>query len=79
MKNQIRSDFFIGMVNVGFMYGGAFSCWFSYVSVSFLKELSKREKKILSNNVPEKSLTGGRIFIIDENFLFFVFLVWTFT
>jgi len=25
MKNQIRSDFFIGMVNVGFMYVGASS------------------------------------------------------
>ena len=46
---------------------------------SFLKELSKREKKkILSNNVREKSLTEGRIFIIAENFLF-LFLVWTFT
>ncbi|AXI28440.1 hypothetical protein CIB87_05190 [Priestia megaterium] len=32
----------------------------------------------MSNNVSEKSLTEGRIFIIDENFLFFVFLVWTF-
>ncbi|ADE68451.1 Aa_trans domain-containing protein [Priestia megaterium] len=25
MKNQIRSDFFIGMVNVGIMYVGASS------------------------------------------------------
>jgi len=26
MENQTRSDFFIGRVNVGFMYGEASSC-----------------------------------------------------
>ncbi|WP_340141387.1 hypothetical protein [Priestia sp. D3YE.R1] len=25
IKNQLRSDFFIGVMNVGFMYTGAFS------------------------------------------------------
>jgi len=27
MENQTRSDFFIDRVNIGFMYGGASSCW----------------------------------------------------
>jgi len=38
----------MGMVNVGFMYVAASSCWldwFRYISVSSLKELSKKENK----------------------------------
>jgi len=27
MENPTRSDFFVVMMNVGFMYVGAYSCW----------------------------------------------------
>ncbi|MFE8063997.1 hypothetical protein DUD79_21735 [Priestia aryabhattai] len=68
------------MVNVAFTYLAVE--WIDFViyqSLPWKNYQRKKIKKILSDNVPVNSFIIRRILINAENFLFFVFLVWTFT